>query len=579
MVTSHAADADERAAAAALCFFGASPELGGSLQAESAAMKAPARVSAENEKRSMEALRRTHLEHATTALGSTTVFGMRLPSPMRLLRSRPVKLGLGALGLLLLVMVVRAETMPSRQLAVTPLTGDAPVDANVVGQRLGALIRKKTVSESDGKAPRQELDALRAWLEATYPRTHAELGHAETFVDDSQIGQLLYTWKPKAPSNKAPIILIAHLDVVPVDGDPKTWTHPPFEGEVADGFVWGRGALDDKLAVVGIFEAIESLLSQEFSPDRTVYVALGEDEEISGTHGASKIAAALKAQGVQAELALDEGGAITQGIIPGVTADVATIAIAEKGYLTLDLGVDMTGGHSSTPRPETAVTVLTRATTRLSENKLPAHLDTETVPWIPFIAPEQSFGMKVALANLWLTRPLVERTLGKKPASDATMRTTTAVTGITTGVKDNVIPAHASAVVNFRVLPGQTTQGVTEEVRALIADDRVKIVPREASRTEPSPMSSTTSAGYDLVARTIRELDDHILVMPIVTLGATDGRYYTGVARDVYRFTPAHLTGDDLARIHGKDERASLTDVSLAVRFYRQFLRNACTGK
>jgi carboxypeptidase PM20D1 len=507
----------------------------------------------------------------------------RRASRLRFLRSRPAKLVGGALALLLVVMVVRAETMPSRQPQVQRLTTDAPVDVPVVATHLSEIIRFRTVSEAGGKVPREELDRLRAWLEKTYPRTHAALSHTETFADDSQVGQLLYTWKgaarPDGAAQKPPIILIAHLDVVPVDGDPATWTHPPFAGEIADGYVWGRGALDDKLAAVGIFEAIESLLAQGFSPDRTVYIALGEDEELYGTHGGSKIAQALEAAGVHAELALDEGGAITHGIIPGVTADVATIAIAEKGYLTLDLTVDMSGGHSSTPRPETAVTVLTRATTRLTENKLPAHLDTDTVPWIPFIAPEQSFGMKVALANLWLTRPIVERVLAKKPASDATLRTTTAVTGLTSGVKDNVIPAHASAVVNFRVLPGETTRGVTEAVRATIDDERVHVEPREVSRTEPSPMSSVTSPGYELIARTIREVDDSVLVMPIVTLGATDGRYYTRVADNVYRFLPARLMAEDLGRIHGKDERASLTDLTTAVRFYRQFVKSACSPK
>jgi carboxypeptidase PM20D1 len=469
-------------------------------------------------------------------------------------------------------MVVRAETMPSRQESVTKLSGDPPVDADATAKRLGALIGMRTISEATRDAPPEELAKLHAWLRATYPRTHEALTREP--IGDG--GSALYTWSsPNAVGGKSkpPIILCAHLDVVPVEGKESEWTHPPWAGEIADGFVWGRGALDDKLAVVGIMEAIESLLAEGFAPDRTVYVAFGQDEEIGGTRGATKIVDALAARGVHADFALDEGGVITHGIFPGVRSDVATIAIAEKGFLTVDLKVELPGGHSSTPRPDTAVTVLTRALARLADQKMPARLSPETAPWIPFIAPEQSFGLKLALANLWITRPLVERALEKSPPSDAAMRTTTAVTGLTAGLKDNVIPAQASAMVNFRILPGDTTEDAVRHVREVVADDRVRVEPREDSRREPSPMSSIDGPAFHALARSIREVSDDTIVAPIVTLGATDGRYYHRVAQDVYRFIPAHLEAQDLSRVHGRDERARVSDVALAVRFYRRFLR------
>jgi carboxypeptidase PM20D1 len=490
----------------------------------------------------------------------------------RIVRSRPAKIVGGLLVVLLGVMVFRAETMPSRQEPATKLTDDAPVDADAVAKHLGAVIGMRTISEATRDAPPEELAKLHAWLRATYPRTHEKL--AREPIGDG--GSALYTWAGPPTvggKTKPPMILCAHLDVVPVEGKESDWAHPPFEGVVADGFVWGRGALDDKLAVVGIMEAIESLLAEGFTPDRTVYIAFGHDEEIGGTHGAQKIVDVLAARGVHAGFALDEGGAITHGIFPGLRSDVATVAIAEKGFLTVDLKVDMPGGHSSTPRPDTAVTVLTRGLARLDDRKMPAHLSAETAPWIPFIAPEQSFGMKLALANLWITRPLVERALEKSPPSDAAMRTTIALTGLTAGLKDNVIPAQASAMVNFRILPGDTTEDAVRHVREVVADDRVRVEPREESRREPSPMSSIDDAAFHALARSIREVSDDTIVAPIVTLGATDGRYYHRVATNVYRFLPAHLEAQDLARVHGKDERARVSDVALAVRFYRRFLR------
>jgi carboxypeptidase PM20D1 len=162
--------------------------------------------------------------------------------------------------------------------------------------------------------------------------------------------------------------------------------------------------------------------------------------------------------------------------------------------------------------------------------------------------------------------------LASKPATNAGIRTTTAVTMMRAGVKDNVIPASASATVNFRLLAGDSVAAVIEHVKTAIADTRVVVTPREDAH-EASAVSSIDGPGFGFVARAIREVDDGTLVMPINSLGATDGRkYQSAVAKDVYRFLPARLTGDDLTRIHGKDERAALADVDRAVRFYRRFI-------
>jgi carboxypeptidase PM20D1 len=482
-------------------------------------------------------------------------------------------MGLIAATALLLagVMIGRAESFPSRQPHVAKLVGEPPVDVASAADHLAGLIQCRTTSGVDAVPPHDELLRAHAWLTASYPRLHRALTREQV----GEGGQsLLYTWPAKAGSPpRRPILLLAHLDVVPVDGDPATWSHPPFDGVIADGFVWGRGAVDDKVSVVGILEAIESLLATGFEPDRTVYVALGHDEEISGPGGAQRIAALLESRGVHAAFALDEGGFVTRGMMPGIDDDVAVVGIAEKGYLTIDLSVDMPGGHSSAPSRETAVTVLMRALARLDQSALPPHLDDDHVPSLPFLIPEQSFGLKVVLANLWLTRPLVTRIMSARPASAATIRTTLAITGVTAGVKDNAVPTHASAMVNSRIMPGDTVAGIVESVRAMLDDPRVHLEPRASTAREPSPASAKSGPEFDLLARTIVEVNDRVLVTPYVTPGGTDGRQYSKVAEQIFRFSPVHATAEDLQRIHGKDERVGLDDLAGAIRFYRRLLQ------
>jgi carboxypeptidase PM20D1 len=481
--------------------------------------------------------------------------------------ARVIVLGLVAF---FVILVVRAETIPSRQPVVAPLAPVA-VDADAVAAKLATVVKRKTVSAAlDSPAPPAELDALHADLAAAFPKVTATLTR-EVIGDHS----LLYTWKG-ADAAKAPIILCAHMDVVPVEpGTESAWAHPAFDGAIEGGFVWGRGTIDDKGSLVAILEAVEALLGAGFAPARTVYLAFGQDEEISGLHGAARIVEALAARGVHAELALDEGSALVEGIVTDVPAPVAAIGIAEKGYLSLDLKVAIPGGHSSTPAPENALTVLARAIERLQADPMPARIDGATEQFFAWAAPEMRFGPKLALANTWVMGPLVRRMLAKSPTLGAAIRTTTAVTVFHAGVKDNVVPAMATATVNFRVLPGDTTDDVIEHARRVIDDARIVMEPQVGSRTEPSKVSRVDTPAFRLMAETVREVFPGTVVAPSLVLGATDGRYYGKVADDVYRFAPFRLTGADIKRIHGKDERLAVASLADGVRFYRRLVERA----
>lgn len=478
----------------------------------------------------------------------------------------------GRLGLALVVfpvvLVIRATTVRSRQPEVVPLPPVA-VDADAVAAKLSSIVKRKTVSTSlDAPAPEAELLGVHADLAAAFPKVHASLVR-EVIGEHS----LLFTWKGSEPAKK-PVILCAHMDVVPVEaGTEQAWAHPPFDGAIEGGFVWGRGTLDDKGSLVAILEAVEMLLGEGFVPARTVYLAFGHDEEISGQRGAARIAETLAARSVHAELALDEGSAIVEGIVTDVPAPVAAIGIAEKGYISVDLRSAIPGGHSSMPARENALTILARALERLQESPMPARIDGATEQFLTWAAPEMRFGPKLALANLWVTGPLVRRQLASSAALGAGIRTTTAVTVFHAGVKDNVVPATASATVNFRVLPGDTTDDVLAHVQRTVDDARITAEPQARSRTEPSRVSAVDTRAFGLLATTVREVFPGTVVAPSLVLGATDGRSYAKVADDVYRFFPFRLTPADIPRIHGKDERLPTSGLADGVRFYRRLVQ------
>lgn len=485
-----------------------------------------------------------------------------------------VTLAILALGFVL-VLVVGAATVPSRQPVVAPLApGALAVDADAVAAKLSSIVKRRTVSASlDSPAPPAELDGLHADLAEAFPKVHAAL-QREVVGDHS----LLYTWKGSDPAKK-PIILCAHMDVVPVEpGTEAGWTHPAFDGAIEGGFVWGRGTLDDKGSLVAVLAAVDALLADGFAPARTVYLAFGHDEEISGRNGAARIVDLLASRGVHAELALDEGSAIVEGVVTDVPAPVAAIGIAEKGYVSVDLKAEVPGGHSSTPARDNALTVLARAVEHLQAEPMPARIDGATGQFFAWAAPEMRFGPRLALANTWVTGPLVRRMLATSPTLGAAIRTTTAVTVFHAGVKDNVVPATATATVNFRVLPGDTTGDVLAHVRRVVDDDRISAAPQAGSRTEPSRVSKVDARGFQLLARTVREVFPGTVVAPSLVLGATDGRYYDKVADDVYRFFPFRLGAADIKRIHGKDERIGVATLAEGVRFYRRFLGEAAKG-
>jgi len=477
-------------------------------------------------------------------------------------------LALGALALLT-VLVSNALRLTSKQIEVPPVQPVA-VDAPAVAAQLAEALQIPTISHQDAtKLDRESFLALHRYLVEQFPLVHARLTR-ETVNDYS----LLYTWAGSEPSRK-PVLLLAHLDVVPVEpGTDAQWEQPPFAGRVADGYVWGRGALDDKGTVVAVLAAVETLLRAGVQPRATVLLAFGHDEEVGGERGAQQIVTLLQSRHVEPEYVLDEGGVIIQGVIPGLSAPVAAVGIAEKGSVSVELVVHVAGGHSSSPPPHTAVGILSAAVERVETQQMPVELRGATRGLVDAVAPEMPFALRLVFANLWLFSGLVERQLLVTPAANATVRTTTAATMIDGGVKENVLPTTARAVINFRILPGDTVDGVVEHVRHAVDDPRVEIHALPGSR-EPTPDAPVDVPAYAVLARTIRQVFPGALVAPYLTIGGTDARNYAPLTRNLYRFTPIVADPTDVVRVHGTNERLSVENFARAVQFYVQLLRNS----
>ena len=367
---------------------------------------------------------------------------------------------------------------------------------------------------------------------------------------------------------------MAHMDVVPVDSTTESsWKTPPFSGAVDDGFVWGRGAMDDKASVLGILEAVELLLNEGFQPERSVYLAFGHDEEIGGHNGAAKIAELLRSRGVELEYVLDEGMNILSGIIDGVSSPVALIGIAEKGYLSIRMTAESAGGHSSIPPTDSAIGVLSRALQKLQAAPFPSHLNGPTRQMFEYLGPEIAWPKKLALANLWLFDPLIRRQLARAPLTNAVIRTTLAPTMFNAGVQENVLPTKATAVINLRLMLGETIASALAHVRKAV-DPKVQLTALPV-QMEPSAVSDIESPSFKLLQKTIGQTIPETIVAPSLLVAATDSRHYAGLTKNIFRFLPITLRPEDTKRYHGIDERISIDDYERCIRFYAQLIRNS----
>lgn len=475
--------------------------------------------------------------------------------------------------LLLIIMIVRALTAQPENRPMQAME-PAKVDALDLAAHLAEVIQCQTVSmdtntESGGKASvgdASAFDELHEILYKNYPLISRKLS-----LELVNQHSLLYTWPGSLPHLPA-VLFTAHQDVVPVDESSLSqWDYPPFAGAIAEGYVWGRGAMDIKCQMISLLDAVEYLLKQGYEPRRTIYLAFGHDEETAGS-GAKAIAALLKERQVRLGALIDEGSSIVKEGFAGIETPLALIGTGEKGSLTLELSVDCPPGHSAAPGSHTSIGILAKALTRLEAHPMPGSLR-HVRPIIHALAPYSSFVNRLAFMNPWIFGSAIKHELARNPQTNALMRTTTAVTMIEGGIKVNVLPPHVSAKVNCRLLPGDTVKDVTEHVRKVTADEQVQIhVP--ANGREAPPISPANSVAYTLLSDTILQIFGEMPTAPTLVTGATDSRQYTCICQNIFRFTPIIAGKDDSSRVHGIGERISVKNLERMTQFFIELIQN-----
>ena len=434
-------------------------------------------------------------------------------------------------------------------------------------QRLAEAVRIQTISYQEReRIDYAQFQRLNDYLRVSYPLVFARL-QVETVSDYS----LLLRW-PGSDDSLKPILFTAHTDVVPVEpGTEDDWAHPAFAGVVADGRIYGRGTLDDKLGVMGLLEAAEQLLAEGFVPRRGIVFAFGHDEEISGEQGAASLAARMRELDLHFEWMVDEGGMLLSDnpLLPD--RPMAMVNVAEKGYLTITLVATGEGGHSSNPPRISTIGRLSNALARIEANPFEPRLVGPVEAMFETIAPYVGQPERFVFNNLWLTGGIVASRMDDERLTLPFVRTTTALTMINAGVKENVVPQRAEAKVNFRLLPGDTAEGVVEYIREVINDPQVTIS-YDPWENVP-PISDHRAVGFQVISEAVTAVYPEAVVTPSLLTATTDTRHYIGLSDNQYRFHGVMMSASQASSIHGTNEFIDVRSYEKSILIAREMLQ------
>lgn len=434
-----------------------------------------------------------------------------------------------------------------------------------ITEKLSNAIQIPTVSSRVNEEKPNVFDQYIGKMEELFPLVHK---YCELKIINNY--SLLYRLKGK--SDKDPIALTAHYDVVPIEeSTADNWKYPSFSGKIRDDFIWGRGALDTKITMIGILDAAESLLSENIIPERDIYMAFGHDEEPGGYEGAAKIVEYLQKSQIDIDYLIDEGGCVTLDAIGEVNKPVAVVGIAEKGSVNIELSIRTEAGHSSTPPKHTSVGLMAQVINNLEKNQMPMSLEA-TKGFFKKIGPEMKGFQKIIVTNLWLFGPLFKKIFSKTKNGNALLRTTTAATMISGSMEPNVMPEVVTAVVNFRVASHETIEDVLAHIKKINKKYPLELKVLEGHN--PSKLSDSEAPGYKLMEEAITTVFGDVLVAPYLTLARTDAAKYEPVAKNMYRFAPYKVDNRELSSIHSVNERISIKNVYLAKSFYTYIMKN-----
>ncbi|WP_138473337.1 M20/M25/M40 family metallo-hydrolase [Poseidonocella sp. HB161398] len=429
-------------------------------------------------------------------------------------------LAMGAFTALAVQANAQGNALPSLQMQGVEQI-DIPVDIDGATERLAKAVQFPTISNQDrSDFDTQVFDDYHTYLVESYPLVHRHL--KREIMGDPRPYSLLYTWEGKDP-DLPPALFYAHQDVVPVPEESlDQWDEEPFAGTVSDGYIWGRGVLDDKNQIHGILEAAEMRLAEGWQPDRTMYFVFGQDEEVGGPEGARYVADVLEDRGIERfAFVMDESAPLIPGVFPGIPDNTALIGIAQKGYLSLELAMNGVGGHSSQPPEESNIGILAEAITKLEDAQFPYRIHEAVRHQYRYMGPEldedrQPMFAAVAFGKNGEMTDLEKEFIAEMAENQVTramLHTTITVTMFNAGIKDNVLPPSATAVVNFRPMPGDTPEVIIQHIREAIQDDRITITDISAS-TPATNVADPDGPGFKALEKTVRQIWGNDLRIP-----------------------------------------------------------------
>ncbi len=467
-------------------------------------------------------------------------------------------------------MVRAATTFKAKLVEATESLAPEKVDLDRYINNLSKAIQIPTICNVDESVVDwSKFDEFHAFLKDAYPLIHENL--------DLQIistRSLMYHWKSEHPE-KEPICLLAHQDVVPVTpGTEDDWEHGPFSGDVADGFVWGRGALDIKNHLIAVMEAVETLLEEGYVPERDIYLCFGHNEEVMAEGeacGATCMMQWFKERGIRLDSVIDEGGAILSVKVDKVIdGHLAGVGIAEKGHVDFEISVNAKGGHSSQPPKHSALGQLSKIVCNLENHQFKAKLTPQLTSLFTEIGKNTTYPVRCIASNLPILKPLITEICSNIPPVASMMRTTTAITMANGSPAPNVLPQKASVVANFRIMPGQTVEDVEAHIRKY-AGPKAEI--KLLGGKNPSKISPTDSRAFNVISKICKSMDPKAIVAPYLVMGGTDARQYEDVCDNIYRYSPFLMTTGLLLTTHGTNERIPVSSLEDGVAFFKRYIR------
>ncbi len=431
--------------------------------------------------------------------------------------------------------------------------------AEKFAQDLSAMLAVETVSPRGGRA--DKFLRLHETLEQLYPLCFAAM--EKTVLPGGALLMHL-----KGQTSDGSIVLMSHSDVVPAPGE---WKYPPFSGTIADGRIWGRGAVDTKGTLCAIFEALEWLLADGFTPRRDIYIASSSDEETSGL-GAQRTVECILKSGAKIGLVIDEGGYVAESPLPGVKGAFAMLGIMEKGYADITVRAKGPGGHASTPPNDTPVARLAKFITYMeTQNPFKTKITPPLRAMIDATAPYMSFGRRFIFQNLWLFTPSAKRILLRHPTAAAMLRTTVCFTQLTGSDTPNVIGQEATAVANVRFMMHEGQATALKKFKRIAARYGLECEERGPLRDYTDPVD-IDGAAYQFVARVAADAFPEAVVTPHIVCGSTDSRFYTPHCMHVLRFSALPVSRAQLASMHAPDENIDVAALERGARFFRELL-------